>query len=450
MNRLTILSIVILSLIGWIYIGANDYVCYLLYLVFIIENGIIILSLSSINNLRLNLPYLYLFVTWLLFNSLGFIHSALIDKHFSGKFVYEVYVTFIISSLLLYLPIFRKIKKRKHRDLECEKSIFNLNPKIILTIILLGILLQLYKIYSAGGLLAFFFARYGEKTDSSLATFFDLFGGILAAATSFLLPYICLKGNGFIRIIAILYFVFNVLMAAAGGASLALFSPVVSIFLFLFFINNDKMKRRKLKIVSLGLLVFAIIVGMIIRINRKSMEDFEFNGLSNAVEDIMESPTFDNVYNLNLIIEKVEPIYSPEQFVLPYVHMIPRAIFPWKPMELGRIVGMEFVGTTEESMAGFITSPMGDFYYDFGIIGIIVGMLFCGMVVGNITEYLNKKTLTPYTLSLTISVSGCFFGLYGWYTGCFSGLVKLGIALLFISILNKLFKPNTNDKLSVY
>lgn len=444
MNRLVVLILFFLSLVGWIYIGAYNIVCFVLYMFFLFENGIIIKSLCSVRDLRLNLPYLCLFVIWLLFNSLGFIHSAIIDRQFKGIYILEVYITFIISTLLLYIPIYVKIRKRKTRVIGSRDVLFNLNYKSVLAIIFLGVLLQIYKIYSAGGILAFVFARYGEKTDSSLATFFDLFGGIIIAATSFLLPYACLRGNRFIRTITISYFVFNMLMAAAGGASLALFSPVVSIFLFLYFINSNDKRRRNLKIITSVLLLIAVVVGMIIRINRKSMDEFEFNGLLTTVEDIMESPTFDNVYNLNLIFEKVEPIYLPEQFILPYVHMIPRAVFPWKPMELGRIVGVEFVGTTEESMAGFITSPMGDFYYDFGVVGIVVGMLFCGLVISNITEYINKRRLTPFSLALTISVSGSFFGLYGWYTGCFSGLVKLGIALLIIFFLNKIFKPIKN------
>ena len=213
--------------------------------------------------------------------------------------------------------------------------------------------------------------------------------------------------------------------------------------LFLFFSYYEKYNQKIVKTIFTLLIVLGGLGGLAIRMNRFDNENFELGNISESIKDVMISPTFDNASNLLFILQKVDPLYELNQFIYPYVHMIPRAIFPWKPMELGRIIGSQIHGTSEGSLAGFVTSPMGDFYYDFGYIGMFLGMIFVGCTVGYIAEKINALDQTPFTLALTISIGSLFSTLYSWYTGVYSGLVKLAIALIIIRVINYFYKPQS-------
>lgn len=425
--------------LGLEYIVKDSLVTFVLYLVFLLINYAVIRHYCIVKEIRNNLIYAYTYIGWMIYNSLGFIHLSLVTNQQDN--IDDIYLIFIVSTIILFFCTDFFYRRRGSYSNNSSLSIYNLSEKTALIIIIGKLLYYVYLIKSAGGFYAYMFARYGEKVDSSLATLFHLSGGIISAGFGLILPFVCLKCSKWIHYLAILCLLVSMAMGAIGGGSLSLLAPMISIFVFLYFSYNEQYKLKRIKTIFAVLIGLGVLGGLAIRVNRFDNENFQIGNISEAIKEVMISPTFDNAANLYFLIQKVNPIYEFNQFIYPYVHMLPRAIFPWKPMELGRMVGMQLYGTSEESMAGFVTSPMGDFYYDFGYLGMFLGMVFVGCTIGFIAEKINALKKTPFTLALTISIGSSFSALYSWYTGVYSGLVKLAIVLIILRIINIFFKP---------
>lgn len=428
--------------LGLEYIAKDSIVTFVLYLIFLLINYSIIRHYCIVNEIRNNLIYLYTYIGWMIYNSLGFIHMSLVTNPRDN--IDMIYLIFIASTIILFFCTNFFYKRRGSFTIIRSLSIYNLSEKTALLIIIGKLLYYVYLIKSSGGFYAYMFARYGEKVDSSLSTLFHLLGGIISAGFGLVLPFVCLNCSRWIRYLAVFCLLVSMAMGAIGGGSLSLLAPMISIFVFLYFSYNKRYKLKRLKTVFAILIGLGGLGGLIIRVNRFDNENFKIGNISESIKEVMMSPTFDNATNLFYLIQKVNPVYEFNQFIYPYVHMLPRAVFPWKPMELGRMVGMQLYGTSEESMAGFITSPMGDFYYDFGYLGMFLGMAFIGCTIGYIAEKINALGKSPFTLALSISIGTSFSALYSWYTGVYSGLVKMSIMLIILRCVNYFFKPKPN------
>jgi len=431
-----IVILIALLSFGYMLIGSQNMGQYFLFAVFCILNtGIILMFIKD--GIRKNLIYLFAFISWLLYNALGFYHVTYVNTYIEDSYITRVYLLLILSTILILLPILIA-KKHVRKGFKRLRNL-RLSYNAILLFLLISVGFQLYMISSAGGFDAYTNASYGAKVDSGLRTFFQLFGAILGSVGMFIMPLIF--GNYGIKkkIVAISYLLFGLILSVIGGHSSGLLGTALSLFIFGYFSTNKKSTHLKLRTFALVAIPLGIIGGILIRMNRSDMSEFSLDSLNGSVTEIMVSPTFDNVVNCGYVLENMEPVNAPEQFIYPFVNFLPRAVFPWKPMELGRIVGMKYVGTTEESLAGFIPSPVGEFYYDFGYIGIIFGMLFVGFVIGYVQEKLNRTyPQSVWILAFVVSFGGSTEILYAWYTGMFTGLVRWLIFLIVFFSFNKL------------
>ena len=439
MKGLTIAAYIAFMAIGYTLIGGHSMSQFTLYTIFLSLNIGIILFFRK-DGVRKNLICLYTFIAWMFYNTLGFLHVTYIAEYFANdNTVDKIYYLLIGATLLLLIPIL--FAKKYVRKGFMRLNNFKLSYRVIVFFLALDIAFSLYEVYVGGGFSQYFYSSYGAKVDDNLRTFFQLFSGILSNAGMFAMPLIFGNYGTKKKVVGIAYILFGLLMSIAGGHSGGMLGTFLGLFIFGYFATNRPKVRNKLRMFALTAIPLGVIGGILLRINRKDMTNFSFDSLNGSITEIMTSPTFDNITNLGFVLENMKPTYSPEQFFYPFINFLPRSVFPWKPMELGRIVGMKSIGTSEDSLAGFIPSPLGEFYYDFGYLGIILGMLFVGFVIGYVQEKLNNtKPQSVWILSFITKFGGSTTILYAWYTGMFNGLVRWLIFLLPFFAINNIYR----------
>lgn len=393
-----------------------------------------------INRRRLeeNLIPVFLFTAWLLYNALGFIHYDIVGNRIG--MIDTIYLLFIMSTILLFLP-FYLLRNKQFKRIEIVSHI-SPSRKVITVLLFLQLALIAYKIHTAGGLYNYIFASYGEKVEGGLMTFFHLFEGIMRYVGVFLYPFFFVdKKHSLFKFVIVLYVIYTILFGSISGGSLSILSPLLILFTFCYLATEKIQTKKLIKKALLVSVVIGVIGGMLIRTNRSDNSSFQFFDMKTAFTDIMVSPTFDNMVNLESVIENLEPTYKPDEFIYPFVHFLPRNVFPWKPEELGTIVGYKFVGVTKESKAGFIASSLGDFYYDFGYLGIVVGMLFVGYFFAIVQCKLNRNLQDKnrlFVLSCILTMCGATINLSAWYTGSFNGVVNVTIFVFVMLLVQKI------------
>ena len=77
---------------------------------------------------------------------------------------------------------------------------------------------------------------------------------------------------------------------------------------------------------------------------------------------------------------------------------------------------------------------VGDWYMNFGLAGIILGMFFMGMLFRLIYEYLIKRTGISFSGVMIYSILwlNIIKGMEDWIAPVYAGLVKIFILLLII------------------
>lgn len=421
-------------------ISDSGFSVFLLLNLFLGVNSLILFRF--LKNLRRNIIYVYTYTGWILYTTLGIVRECFVgNKDYNGAFSHIIFL-FIIASLLIYLGIYlmQRVKFKKGFAFLNE---FRLSSKTFLVLIAIDLALTVYKIVIAGGLHSFIYAGYGNKVESSFMTFFSLFPGITTNVLYLCLPFIFYKTPLHLRIIAGLYFVINIVMGVLNGSSLSIFNPLLALFSFIFLSINqrDYIRLNKVKVYALVFVCLAIIGGVLIRQNRTNYGEFSRNVDIGVVNNILQSSTFDNISNLEDIL-KMEPTYSLGQTIYPFVSYLPRKVFPWKPMELSRIISYKIKGMDEENLIGFLPSPIGEFYYDFGYIGIILGMLYVGFIIGFVQEKMNNTKNSVWKLAITLGF--CIYAtiISGWYTGFAIRGVRLVLFLVLVFYINKFFLKN--------
>jgi len=437
---LLILSSVLLCL-GYQYIYTVAPTLFLMFSVFIFLNALIIYHFVNVKDISQTLVYAFCFVGWLLYSALALVRDAYIMGSNYAKesdVCFEYYTYFMLATVLLYIPtIFIRKRTKLHKGFTTLPKI-QVSEKVFLVCVFLTVALQLYKIHLAGGWYSFFYAAYGQKVDSSFMTFFNLFVGIMSNTLYIALPFIFLKCKSHIKAIAILYVLFDMVMGFSNGSSTSILNIIIVLFTYLYMVTRSKNGRSKVKHAFLLFAIIGVIVGILIRQNRNANEEFSFNVLQTGVEDVLESATFDSATNLRYVLTNWDVNYNLNNFIYPYVNFLPRSVFTWKPMEMGRIISVQMKGMDSDTLTGFIPSAIGEFYFDFGLLGIICGMLFCGTVFSLFQEKMNNTSYGPYKYPFLLAFCLYTTILSGWYTGSFLRLVRLFLFYLLFYYLSRI------------
>lgn len=428
----------------WIFINFlfYDTIVYSGWQILFLFNLFIAINISFLwgflNDLRKNIVYIFLYTGWIIYSSLGMVRECYIgNTDVNGDFSIII-LWFIFASILMFIGIYIV------RSIKIEKGFsfvenMHISVKTFVILISLDLLLTLYKLYIAGGLHAFIYASYGSKVESDYMTFFSLFPGILSNVLYFTFPFIRHKAPLYLKIISIFYFLVNIVMGVLNGSSMSIFNPLLALFTYFYLTASSEENRVKIKQWSLGLLLIGIVGGVLIRQNRTNYAEFSTDVLNTSVIDkILESSTFDNFSNLKKIFE-MSPTYTPGQLIYPYINYLPRSTFPWKPMELGRIIAYDVKGMDNENLIGFLPSPIGEFYYDYGYLGIILGMFYVGLIIAFFQEKMNRTKNSPWKLSILLAFSGYTTIISGWYTGFGVREVRLAIFIILLLLINRFF-----------
>jgi oligosaccharide repeat unit polymerase len=83
------------------------------------------------------------------------------------------------------------------------------------------------------------------------------------------------------------------------------------------------------------------------------------------------------------------------------VHWIPHQLWPGKPESYGQVLYSKlFPANYSVSRNGTVFSIMGDFYYDSGPLGVVIGMFVVGMFFRAAYERLLRRARGPFSAAL--------------------------------------------------
>lgn len=365
-------------------------VCFLGF-IYLLLSQVLVLSVIKKENIKNNaiaiFAFSYFFV-YMTFSQLYLLYQT--DISISDYTLISIILYIAIVLLLTGYKFGSKIKIRKIENKEKKNKY--LTYLILLTFSMIVTFIQ---IHMGGGLRSYFMASYQNKFNNiNDAKFIGGISKLIVPFTYYNLLYLNDK-NSVIRLLSRLYLIFNIGMIIATGSSLRILYIIISLIFLKLFLNEHKSEFKvkiNKKILRRGFvfIIIGIIIAILIRFNRSS-DKFSFNVLSNAYEYLISSSTFDSLYFFWKVVKELDITYSMGQFIFPLIFWIPRSVFITKPTELGRIVAIVFRKFNNSIVGGFAVSPMAEFYYDLGYIGIILGMFFIGFIISIIQKVINNK-----------------------------------------------------------
>lgn len=173
--------------------------------------------------------------------------------------------------------------------------------------------------------------------------------------------------------------VLSIICISTGSRNLAI-TVILSIFIY-----QNILKKKRPKIFTLVLLIagFYLLIGIvgIFRGAMKASAGMDFSQVnSDALFDafMYNAEIFYPFYNLVEYIPKYANYHYGLGILNIVVQFIPRALWPGKPTMLGKTAFEAMYG---DSMGGAAYPNIGEFYYEFGIVGVIVFMFAYGRIM---------------------------------------------------------------------
>ena len=376
------------------------------------------------------------FAFWYAANCFGFARLITVTEFSSGEVVFIYLLTLIAvwgCALGCLASIPRRKKTRSFLGMALVPRIRQISTSLYLWLFTLTVMFAGVEIHFAGGLKDFFLSPYAEIYPPGTENFFFVLRQLLFNGFYYLSLAVAFDRtkSKFAKWLGWTYvFIFYSLAIMRKNTGVLCTAPIVPwLYLYSCYYNVGIRRRHPLIIgkrsVILGLAVGVFLVGFVIahgvRFTRGEGKIVHFlNVLQDVhvVDSLIKSRTFDHIENFGRILRHYKGNYSfGKNLIQPFVNFIPRAIWQAKPVGLGRRIVIEIYGAPYDTPVSFATSMLGDFYVDFGLIGVIVMPFLMGIVLGSVERLFTTYRQNVYVSFIYLNTAIVFLNLVPTFSG---------------------------------
>lgn len=273
------------------------------------------------------------------------------------------------------------------------------------------LLANIYYLVSSGGNSILYILTLGMMGNSGNDTVSNV-GAISMLSyslPSFTLLYVEYGKNRFLKILA--FILMFELQVARGFRFFIL--QIVFMFGSYYFIKENKKPKFSQIIIVLIATCIPLILMTVFRVSIRSGEGMDLAALSSDVlSDALDAAFWENlrIYKNFYAIVKVVPsqtsyLYGAQTIIYTAIMMIPRAIWPSKPGNPGTIAQEIALGKSAV-LGGSAYPALGEYYYDIGLLGIVIWMSIFGLFLSKIEDRYRYKAITKEDLMVFCTILG--------------------------------------------
>ena len=238
----------------------------------------------------------------------------------------------------------------------------------------------------------------------------------------------------------VVIFSISLLVQMLSGGRTVVFISMLSFLILTALVKNMHRNVLIFRNVIIILGISAVAVTTLLRTDgRRNLND-EFNisslseGLSQSLSDFVEgaySVGYDKLAVIQTEVDERNSYLWGQSFLLPIIAPVPRLLWPEKPsVRLGQYVGTDIYKRTNQS--GVPPSLPGEFYINFGWLGVALGMVILGGIASRVySRVMRASGDNPYYVVFfsffTVSVTFTMF--VSDFTGGVMSLLTFSIAL---------------------
>lgn len=439
----------------------------ILLLHFVLSISTVLISYTMLFG-KNNLYYIggIFFVSWYLFNLFGFARLVAIQDFSVNEiiFIYLIVITAVWSCFGGYILV-RSWKRGSLPGINLLPKVTKVSGNIYVWIFVGVLFLIGFEMWAAGGIERFIAAPYAEKHLPGLENIIFVLRAIFFGGFYFLslaVIFDSMKGKH-IKILACFYiFLFIALSIFRGNTGVLLISAIVPLFYIyarhysksprstnIFIINK---KILHLVIVGVSVLIVSFLVAFTVRLTRAE-GGLELEHISKmwarypVIDTLVYSATFNHIESFARILQHYGWPYSfGENLILPFVNFIPRAIWPDKPIGLGRRIVIEIHGAPPDTVVSFAPSMLGEFYFDFGFIGVFFLPFLMGLILGAVESFFRLHRDNVYMSFFYLQATFVFVNLINSFSGFGIRFIYMLLFWYMVSVLSRIrIRQNKNN-----
>lgn len=425
MVTITIISILLFMMEGnieimyrkaYVVLAGCIIACLILYLKYYLEGTIDIFSPITLFTMVYVVMFYVTPIYDLLIREYTWFNVNLFDQSIRCSFYALIgYVCFFIA--YKYRFVINRCEKLYEKEYTESKIICfeKCNSDQILLFAVIGyfvcLLANIYYLVSSGGNSVLYILTLGMMGNSGkeMTSNIGAISMLSYALPSFTLLYVEYGKNRFLKILA--FFLMFELQVARGFRFFIL--QIVFMFGSYYFIKEKKKPKFGQILIILTVTGIPLILMTVFRVSIRSGEGMDLAILSEDVfSDALDAAFWENlrIYKNFYAIVKVVPsqtsyLYGAQTILYTAIMMIPRAIWPNKPGNPGTIAQEIALGKSAV-LGGSAYPALGEYYYDIGLLGIVLWMSIFGSFLSRIEDRYRYKAVTKVDLMVFCTVLG--------------------------------------------